>query len=431
MDVTGNNIANVNTRGYSRQRVDLRSTLEVDFYNNGRHHLGTGVGIASISRARDFFVDRSASRNFSDMGRLSSQASGLAGIDAAYGEPSDQGIANALGKFFDAFSNLGSDAASAANRGEARRAALVLTDRIRGVSGELARQRSQVMDSAGASFTRINELAEQIADLNKVIAQGGPGSSPNQALDERQLALDELSGLVKIQSVVQQNGTLTITAGGSILVDQGEHRPLDAIFNPADASFDAARASALGSGALVGMVQALADIDLHSGRLDSLASGLRDAVNAVHRTGLTASGTPAGDLFTGTSAASLRVADAVEQSADNIAAGSSGRPGDGGIAQAIADLRDDAMASLGTRTFADYFRDSVSMAANDARQANSQLDIEGALSQQIESQRQQVSGVSLDEEFAEMVKLQRSYQAASRALNVFNEVTEDLLGMIR
>ncbi|MCG9895711.1 MAG: flagellar hook-associated protein FlgK [Fimbriimonadaceae bacterium] len=220
LEVTGNNIANVNTPGYSRQRVNFQQQAPVDFWMRGVHRLGQGVTIGSIDRARDLFVDRNASRNFSEQGSLGAAKAAFDQIDRIYGEPSDSGISAALGRLFDSFSNLGSDPANQGYRLEVRRAGMALADRISSAGEDLNRLGAELRTEASGDFAEINRLGEEIGRLNReVVAAQALGGPPADLLDRRQAALDGLSKLIRIEAVQQPSGSVTVNAAGQILAD--------------------------------------------------------------------------------------------------------------------------------------------------------------------------------------------------------------------
>ncbi|MCG9895710.1 MAG: hypothetical protein MH204_09565 [Fimbriimonadaceae bacterium] len=181
----------------------------------------------------------------------------------------------------------------------------------------------------------------------------------------------------------------------------------------------------------MGRIQGAVEAERNLNDLDRLADGLRAGLNSLHRTGIGADGSTGIDFFdaSGSGSRSLRLSAEVSASAQAIAAGTTGNAGDGGLAQALAALRDSN--SISGQTFAGYYDSLVQSNADAASLFGQELDVATAVGAQISEQRASVSGVNLDEEFADMVKMQRSYQAAARALSVFDQVTEELLGIIR
>lgn len=433
IDVTGSNIANANTRGYSRRRVDLASNPDLPYYSRGYQSLGSGVSVASINRVRDAFLDRSASRSQSLSGEAEARASHLANLEAILGEPADEGISKALGKVFDAWASLGASPNSSAARTAVRSAAESLTAAIRDSYQRIESEKANASAAASADFARINELASEISALNTQIAMESSGGPPNELLDRRQNALDELSSLIKIETQVLPSGVATVTAAGINLVDISRANPLDSSFDPAKGPVDPNLMAALRGGSFLGHLKGMDDSDSQMAWLDDLALQLKDQFNAIHTTGKGADGSTGVSFFSTatTGAKNIDLSAEIKASVQAIAAGVSGEPGDGGLAQNLSNLRSQTLAGLNGRTFEGFFNDAVLGLGASVREAQLKADTESAVMSQIESQRQSLSGVNLDEEFADMVRFQRSYQAAARALSIADQITEDLLGIIR
>lgn len=433
IDVTGSNIANANTAGYSRRKVNISSLNDVTFWQNGPRSVGSGVSIASINRVRDSFVDRNASRSQSLYGEAQARAQHLASLEGIFGEPSSEGISAALGKVFDSFSALGASPNSSAARAEARSAAITLTERIRDASSRISQERSHATEAATADFNKVTELTAKIAELNTEIAKFSVDGSPNELMDQRNLALDELSGLIKIETFQHANNSITVSALGVVLVDQGASQGLPDGLNPALGTVDPALAGALRGGSLAGHLQGIQAADNQSSWLNDFASSLTTEFNAIHSTGVNSQGATGINLFNPnlTSAGDMAVSTEVMASAQAIVAGVTNQPGDGGLAQAMGNLRQSSLGALNGRTFESYFKDAMSALGAEVSQAQNKADTELAVMSQIENQRASLSGVNLDEEFSDMIRLQRSYQAAARALSIADQMTEDLLGIVR
>jgi flagellar hook-associated protein 1 FlgK len=125
------------------------------------------------------------------------------------------------------------------------------------------------------------------------------------------------------------------------------------------------------------------------------------------------------------------LSDAILASADAIAAGTTGKESDGGLAHQMAALRDASQGNLGNRSFTSYYENALNTMASESAYYRQQADVAGDIKTQVENQQLAVSGVSIDEEMAEMVKFQRSYQAAAKALTIFDQMTEDIINMVR
>jgi flagellar hook-associated protein 1 FlgK len=182
-------------------------------------------------------------------------------------------------------------------------------------------------------------------------------------------------------------------------------------------------------------MQGLNKVGEFKANLDTFANTLRSQVNGLHRSGQLSDGTTNIDFFNDsnpqTGAANFGLSAAVLASADNITNGSTGAAGDGGVALALSRLRESNIAGLGGKTFKNFYGEFVSGIGRDIQVAESSMDTQGAIIQQVDLQRQAEMGVNLDDEMANLLQYQRSYQAAAKALSVLNEVTEDLVNLIR
>ena len=439
LQTTGHNIANVNTPGYTRQRVEFSANPPRNFYEQGWKSVGQGVRMTQIVRIRDAFLDASASQTSSNLGRFETVASALGNIERVYGEPTDRGIAAALGAFFDSWSGLASAPNDPASRIQVQQAGQTLTDRVRGAWQDLDAL-SQSMDARiMGAVDRIDGLAHQISALNAAIRDArATGGEPNDLMDQRTQALNDLSKIVNVSTATFDDGSLAVYASGFTLVDSGGSRPFPRTYDAAAGTVtDGAVTYPVRSGELSGLFTGLGQVQSQKAALDQLANSMRATFNPLHQTGVGANGNTGLDFFSPllpglpTGAREFDLAMEVKADPTAIAASTTGKPGDGGLALAFSQLRDDAIVSLGGRSFADYFGQQVSTVAGQVSYFESALATEEAVQQQIQNQIQAVSGVSIDDEMADMMRFQRSYQAAAKALTIFDQVAEDLIGMLR
>jgi flagellar hook-associated protein 1 FlgK len=189
----------------------------------------------------------------------------------------------------------------------------------------------------------------------------------------------------------------------------------------------------LTGGRLGGLVQ-LRDTTLAGYRqtLDDLAGALITEVNALHRTGFDLDGNAGGVFFEpdppGSGAASaIQVSAALAADPRLLAASGDGAPGDNAVALALADLREQPLAALGDSTFAAAHGDLIAQMGLDAASAQTQRDASELFLSSLEARRDAVSGVSLDEEAADLVRFQRSFEAAAKFLRAVDEMTRVVL----
>ena len=440
LDTSGHNLANVNTVGYSRQRVEFQSNYPLTFWSSGgQMKIGQGVSVAGINRIRDGYLDRSMSNALGMFGKSSAAASTMAKVDRVFGEPSDVGVASSIEKFFNAWSGLGSNPTDPSARDAVRSAAIELTDKVRTTYEDLRSLQDSTLQTIDASVGEINRLAEQISGLNKEILKStSSGGSPNDLMDQRDMALDQLSQLVSVQREVNADGQYLIYASGHTLVDSAGVRPFPDTIDPSTMTFtDGSVTYTLKGGTLEGHVTGLQEVQQQMANLDDLAVTMRDEINALHVTGINGQGATGVEFFTSSTlpkvgaAAFFAVSADVLLSSDAIATGLSGLEGDGGLATSIAQTREIEHAALGNMTYSGFFERSIADLATNTDYYAQAAETEEAIVTQIDSQRQAISGVSIDDEMTAMLQYQRSYQAMSRVLTIFDQTTEELIGMLR
>jgi flagellar hook-associated protein 1 FlgK len=259
------------------------------------------------------------------------------------------------------------------------------------------------------------------------------GGAPDSGL---YAALEELSEFADIQTLRQNDGTLTVLLGGQTpLVIGGEAYPIGAnvTSSPAAAIHDASGAdiTALARGGRLG--GALEAVNVYLPRyqtgLDQLAQGVADAVNAALAGGVDAAGNPGAALFTyqlPNAAATLSFSGILPS---RLAAAVPGAPGGNGNALALAAL--ESAPSVAGLSFAGFYGALAAGAGRDVAEARDSRALQTQLAAQARAQRSESSGVSLDEEAIRLVEYQRAYQAAAKMVSVLDELTEAALNMIR
>lgn len=448
LNVAGNNIANVNTPGYSRQRVALGA---IEPYADGTGALiGRGVRVRSIEQVVDPLLDRRLRSLISDQRQSASrsdQLERLAGVLSDIDEPS---LAGAVGAFFDAADAVARNPNGGAERetllGAARSVAAELNRRNTGL-GQLQRGAD---DRLVALVREGNDALQRIADLNVSIADAeSTGQSANSLRDERETALKDLAQTLGIGVTEYPNGTVRVAAeNGVVLVDAGvvtRQLTTQTSGNGIDGLplHEAGVADANGNLLAVpglfrrGEIAALLDVrdgDIPEAQanLDTLASSLASAVNAVQQdvsaVDQDGGSTVAVPFFTGTTAAAIAVAITDPR---RIAAARSAQPGDNQNALALADLRTTAQSALGDTTFQGYLAAEQARLGQDAAQAEDIARASALLSEQVQAQRDAVSGVNLNEEMTNLLKAQRAFQAAARVISVADNVLGELMGLVR
>lgn len=216
LQATGNNIANVNTPGYSRQSVDLE-TATGQF--TGAGFFGKGVNVKTVSRQYDEFLVRDAAVSASIAAADASRAEQLKQLENVF-PTGESGLGYAAGQLFNAFVDVANQPQDSSARQVVLSRAAELSARFRTAAGQLDSLQSGINQDITVSVKNINELARQIAELNQSIANAkGLGHQPNDLLDKRDLAVNSLSKLLQVSTVQADDGTMSVFfSGGEPLV---------------------------------------------------------------------------------------------------------------------------------------------------------------------------------------------------------------------
>lgn len=435
LDVTGNNISNVNTPGYTRQRVQLNTQNPTQF---GNYSLGNGVKIEGITRIRDSFLDARNWAAQSNLGKSDAMKTAMAQVEGLFNEPSDSGISAALDNLFNSFSGLASNPNDSGQLVKVQLNGKTLSTLIRQAYNDLTGLATQQSNEITSTLKDIQSLGDQIATFNKDIrALSSNGGQPNDLIDQRDQAIKELSKLVDVQTFRFSDGTVSVTINQQPLVQGTESYQIPTTYNAATSQLTGGTTNIdIRSGKLAGLFASVGQINSYQTSLNNLANTLRTTVNTLHTAGTNGLGNTGvkffNDVASGpqTGAIDFDLDPAVAANTKAIAAGS-GAAGDGSIALAISKSRDVSQAALGNQTIIQSFGTLTSTIGQTSKYYQDAFSTQTAVVDQVENQIQSVSSVNLDDEMANLMRFQRSYQAAARALSIFDSMTEELVNLIR
>jgi flagellar hook-associated protein 1 len=436
LDVTGQNVANVNTAGYSRRVVDFGAVAPV----NQRLEAGGGVEVLGVRAQRDRLFDLRLYREIPGQQREAAISESLQVVEVALGEPGAS-LDKQLSAFFDAWSTLADAPTSAPARQQVIAQGQSLAANFRDIAGRLDQVTQDADTNVRATVDEINALSTQIASLNaKIAASGAEGSL--HLKDEQAEAVKKLSALVDIQTIEENDGTMQVSfALGQPLVI-GENPYKVTITNAPGTGFAHVNAGSLDvtsfvtGGKLAGYLNTRDTlVPAYSQQLDTLAYTVVQQVNTLHDAGFTLAGADAPPFFnplaSATDAASLiAVNTAVATNPAQVAAaGVAGTPGDNQTARGLANLRDAKVLAGNTATFGDAWSQLVYNVGQDRHAAQLEEGSRGEVVRQIENLRDSVSGVSLDEEAAAMMRFQRAYEANARFFTTINSTLDVLMNL--
>lgn len=438
LSVTGHNIANANSPGYTRQSAALQATSPYTVPGMNRPHgpgqVGTGVEVGAIRRLGDQFIQAEMIKEARNTGYWGSRQQILRQIEVALMEPSDSGVQSALKQYWESLQELHKSPESQAVRSVVVERAGVLAETLRYARSQLLPIQIELDNNIQRVGQRISVLGEQIATLNREIAQAQVvGYQPNDLLDRRDLLVQEVSNLAGATVSPRNQGMIAVVVGGITLVDGAHSRTLVAESEPGranttrlvwsdlgvPANFDGGEMKSLFEGRDVLIPDQLR-------QLDNLASTLIAETNALHRQGIGLNGATGLDFFTGGDASDIAVNRAIASDLENIAASLTGDPGDGAMALRLAQLSQ-APVMDGGATFDSYFASVVSRLGVISQKAVRMVEHQSDVANHLSALRESVAGVSLDEEMSNMIMFQHAYAAAARVVNVMDEALETLI----
>ncbi len=486
MDTAGHNIANAQTAGYTRQRVELAASPP-NRLTYGT--VGSGVQVADVTSARDQLLDTSVRQEAGGESAATQRQSLLGSVEGVLGEPSDTGLAASMDAFWSGWSDLAASPTSGAAKAVVVQRGAAAATLLNQFDARLTDQRAQTTGALDNTLTQANGIATQIAQLNgRIVSDEVGGHQSNDLRDQRDSLVDQLATMGNVQALPKPDGSVQVTFGTYTLVEGTRARQLqrttDADGTVALAFTDQPSHALQAAG---GSTQAMTDF-LNGGaravqdRLDSLANTLAQAVNQVVGQAPSAANGGGQSFFVskldGTFAASadpfaspaasgtvtartIAVNSAFTTDATGVPTSSSAaQPGGNDIALALAGLRTSPTstlggvtvsfrvpdrtrpstttagvttpalaASTGATTFADFYNATVSGLGVQVKAAADDAQVHTALADQARTRRDSVTGVNVDEELTNLMQAQQAYSAAAKIITTADDMMKTLVEM--
>ena len=444
IETTGKNLANVNNTSYARQRV-LYGDRGTIMTTTGPESLG--LEALAVEQLRDTLLDQQVMREISIKSAVEAEQSGYQRAQAGLGQSIDRagaagqasaasasGIAAAIDDFFNGFQSFAASPTDGGERGALLQKASILTDRFQLADTRLAQVQADLDSEIGEDVSEINRLLDSIAALNTQIGRfelTAPGTAVDLR-DQRQARIEELSARLPVEVRPGVGGQVQIVAkdgGGTdvVLIDMSNVQGTVAFTGTQLTGGLPPTALALTGGSVHGALEARdGAIQTLRDDIDRLARQMVTSINAAYNpTGTTGNFFVAGGL----TAATITLNGAITPT--TLKASDGGPAGDNTIALAVADLATTAFSTgAGAQidgTFSGFFGQSVSRIGQALSTANSRAVDQSNIERLVRSQRDGVSGVSLDEEMADLMKYQRSFQASSRVFTVLDGLLETVV----
>lgn len=429
MEVAAHNISNVNTPGFSRQRVNLEPSRPAPgvMGSRGDGQLGTGVTIADVIRMRNVLTDAAYRNETGNAAAADARAEILGRAELILG-PLDGGVPEALSKFWTSWDELSLNATSTASRQGVLDAANTLTAQLRSSASQL----DQVIKDTGLAVSdtvrEINQLAQEAAELNQAIQEAVVGKqAPNDLMDQRDAVVDKLAALTGGIVRPSENGMTDVYVSNRALVRGGSFETMEPRTGTAGAQWSL-DGVALTAGGKLGAQTELANITLPGIRaeLDAFAVGLRDLINTAHQAGFDQDGATGIAFFTGTDASNIGVNAAMTPR--KVAASAGGAAVDAGNALAMAGLRN--ASAVGPDSLQQALQSLAGRLGSLSATARSSAESSRQVLNNIEMERAQTSSVSIDEELADIVRFQHAYEAAAKVIQTVDSCLDTLINIV-
>jgi flagellar hook-associated protein 1 len=463
LEVTSENVANANTEGYSKQTAILAEGIP---NLDNRFSVGSGVRVSTISRTYDDFLHRQMVNANSSSGNYNTQQTAMQRVEQLFNEFSASGLGTDLTSFFNAWQDLANNPSGQAELQAVLAQGNTLVSDFQQINYNLDQIKYDANQTLKSITSEINSQLKQIATLNGQIQQVDiQGGNANELRDQRDQLVLDLSTKAGISFLNNTDGTITVTLpqGGTLVngnlagtfslepdsANSGYYKVM--LTDPwGSTSTDVTQVLQRGDGnqGEIGATLQVRDslVDGFTESLDELAYNLAVQVNSLHSTGYSLTGATGNDFFTAPSAPTppatytagySRIISMNITNINDIATASSdptvnGTTGDNGNATKIAALATQSFTmSTGDSTLSAFYNSIVGKAGVAAKTAEQGASQSSASLTQMKNMRDTNSGVSLDEELANLIAFQKSYEGAAKLINVGTDMLDTVISLVR
>jgi flagellar hook-associated protein 1 FlgK len=467
---TGHNIANANTEGYSRQEVRTKTGTPIA---EGQHVFGSGVTIQSVKRAHDDLAEKKLNLSLTSHAHNEEKMHQLGQVEEIFNEVNSEGLNKILNRFFNSMRELANQPENESIRAIVRDNANIVVKDFHRVRDSLTMVSQSIDNKIENSVTDINSLLNSVANLNKEITRlEVAGGETGDLRDQRDNSVRELAKFIKINSyadeknqyVISAEGIGSLVAGGVVSelkamrvlppgADNSENGNIEIFFKDRSSSDNSLSPNILTGKLGADFVTRNETIKELTTNLDQLAHGLANATNAIHRKGyinreiqFDEMGQPINpkgvDKITGVNffkaptaihraSEYLQLSDEVKSDLNNIATGlEPNKPGDNRIAIGIAKLQHEKILGEGSSTLEEQYLKSIGKIGLLSAKSKVETEQSSGILAQAKSIKERISGVSLDEETANMVRYQHAYEASARIIKASDEMFRAVLAMM-
>ncbi len=449
LEVTGQNIANANTPGYTRQaarQTAVGPAVGVPTLHSGAVS-GGGVRVSGADRLGDLVLDRRVRAEHARSANVNANAARLADIENIFREPSDSGLGEQLHDFWVAWGDVADDAGAPVPRQMLLQSAHATVTMLKAKDAALTSVSTAAQHSLQAQVDDVNTAAGDLAELNRKIAIGhATGTDVNALLDQRDLLLDKLSTAVGAEAEIHDDGTATVTVGGQPLVafDDTANPPYvarafaatpDMTTTPPTVAVTVGGVGVTlaGSAAAAEITTITETVPHYRELLDQVAQNLHDTVNGLQAGGFDLNGAPGAGMFSTDPAGPVTAATLVIDPSfgwQQVAASTTqSLDGDGNPVGNV--LGDNALDAANSGTLVDgpdaAYSTLIGELGRASASAQQQQTTQAVITNSVDTLHATVAGVSFDEEVSNMLTYQKAFQASSRVLSALDEMLDTLI----
>jgi len=430
--VTSSNLANANNPAYSRQVVMFGATSPD---HRATFSFGTGVAVNEVMRIRNNVTDVQIRNNNPKYYDAEKKSMMMKQIESLFSEPSDYGLSNLMTGFFNSFDELAVDPLSTSLRTNITQSAQTISEKVHSIYEGIEQTKNDVRAEARNVSSTVNKLLEQIHIANKQIYEASVvGHYSNDLIDQRDAMLDQLSQYVNINANIDENNVANVSIGGVFAVD-GLHHVQFKVVQEGDtlslANEEGSGHVSLNGGSLNGLIDLFnEDLPNQLETLEEIINAFMESVNDIHRQGysITDPSVNGINFFTSFENGVLEINEDIINEPYNIAVSADGSKGNNEIALLLAELKDEKL--LNGKTLSDNYSEYISEIGNEINLQEQNAESYALVLNQLNLQKMEYSGVSTDEEMIDVMRFQRSYDAAAKLINVADELLQTLLNLV-
>jgi flagellar hook-associated protein 1 FlgK len=446
LDVTGQNISNASTEGYTRQSVNMQAqtgAIHPGIYST-TDGVGSGVTVSSVDRNRNAYLDARGRTEHTNSAYLTSQKATYSSIEDVLSEPSDTALQARLHDMWDGWNDVANNWQDPSTRSTLIERSVTVATTLNDAHTSLSNQFDANQQGMDTYVNSVNTLSGSIADMNnQIVIAKAAGLTANELMDQRDTQVMQLSELVGATSLEQPNGAVNVYIGNAPLVSEFTTRQvqmagpttLDGITanSKATLQWTDTGSPATAGGTMGAMLDTMNSIipDI-AGKLDGVAQKLADTINSATSAGYSMDGTTGQDFFTSKDGTTTITAGNIQVGVtdpDKVAFSSANPKDADPTAAAVNHGVADDLCDIGAAgTGPDQVYQSLIGQLGVASQASSRRsDIQDGVTAQVDTSRNAESGVNLDEEMTHLLTYQRGYEAASRVLTTIDSMLDQLI----